>query len=229
MKPADKIKLNIIECYRCELAPKVTAPVPFASPPEPEFVVMGEAPGRIEDLQGEPFVGPSGMFLRGWLRRVGLSPEDAAFFNAVSCFPSGPPSDFTRKACKIHMRAQLRLLAGGKPLLCCGRVALETLLPEAKTYWAQGQVAAAHGALIFPVRHPAAVMRNRSNLREWTTYLWSFAELVRSGTWTNHRCYYCHRPPISGADATCFNHTKNFAKDSKYRPPRIKTHQETLF
>lgn len=50
---------------------------------------IGEAPGRNEDLQGEPFVGAAGEDLNGILSLAGLKREDVYIANVLKCRPPG--------------------------------------------------------------------------------------------------------------------------------------------
>lgn len=86
--------LPIVEGYdpvkagaRCDLCPLKSNNVvpPKASPLPTKLVFVGEAPGRKEEVQGAPFVGQTGSFLRGLCREVGIDFTEAALQNASLC------------------------------------------------------------------------------------------------------------------------------------------------
>jgi len=71
-------------CNLCPLKGHIVVP-PSPSPLPPKVVFVGEAPGRKEEIQGRPFVGMTGQFLRGLCREVDLSFSEAALTNSALC------------------------------------------------------------------------------------------------------------------------------------------------
>lgn len=71
-------------CDICPLRGRTVVP-PSPSPLPPKVVFVGEAPGRKEEIQGRPFVGMTGQFLRGLCREVDLNFTEAALTNAALC------------------------------------------------------------------------------------------------------------------------------------------------
>src|SRR2546428_11261013 len=65
---------DVRDCRRCPLAFSRTHAVPGVGPENARIMIVGEAPGQNEDLQGEPFVGAAGKLLDQLLRGLGLSP-----------------------------------------------------------------------------------------------------------------------------------------------------------
>jgi uracil-DNA glycosylase family 4 len=86
--------LPVIEVYsprahgaRCDICPlkdHIVVP-PSPSPLPPKVIFVGEAPGRKEEIQGRPFVGMTGQFLRGLCREVDLNFTEAALQNSALC------------------------------------------------------------------------------------------------------------------------------------------------
>jgi uracil-DNA glycosylase family 4 len=72
---------------RCDLCPLQgnTVVPPKASPLPPKIVFVGEAPGRKEEIQGQPFVGQTGQFLRSLCREVDIDFLEASLQNAALC------------------------------------------------------------------------------------------------------------------------------------------------
>jgi uracil-DNA glycosylase len=76
------------KCGECPLAHQ--RPVAPAGPIDAAVVVVGEAPGHWEQVQGKPFVGPSGVKLDELLYRAGLRRQDVRTTNALLCRPEVP-------------------------------------------------------------------------------------------------------------------------------------------
>lgn len=84
----DKIAGSIIEAGVCpELAATATQLVFGVGSPDAEIVFIGEAPGKKEDEQGEPFVGAAGKFLNEMLDSIGLERKDIYITNIVKYRP----------------------------------------------------------------------------------------------------------------------------------------------
>ena len=94
------------------------------------IVIVGEAPGRDEDLKGEPFVGKSGELLENILHECGWKRvEDVAIINVLKCRPQNNrnPHENEMKACRAFLDRQLSLL-GPKIVILLGRFATMSLL-----------------------------------------------------------------------------------------------------
>ncbi len=107
-----------------------------------KMVIVGEAPGRDEDLQGKPFVGKSGELLENILRALGLRRgADVAIINVLKCRPPNnrDPHDNEIAACATFLTRQLELL-DPKVIVLSGRIASHALLKtEASTGKLRGQ------------------------------------------------------------------------------------------
>ena len=60
MNQLETIKQNVIECTKCDLCKTRTNSVPGKGNFQSDVIFVGEAPGRNEDKNGEPFVGAAG-------------------------------------------------------------------------------------------------------------------------------------------------------------------------
>ena len=79
---------EVAVCNRCPLGSSRTQAVFGVGNPSAELMFVGEAPGRDEDLQGEPFVGRSGQLLdRLILEELGLTRADVYIANVLRCRP----------------------------------------------------------------------------------------------------------------------------------------------
>jgi len=84
---------------------------------DPKILIIGEAPGHDEDVQGIPFIGPTGQYLRRTLVRVGISPdEDCYITNSVACFPTpdgqriGKANGTQLLTCRRRLNEQFEML-----------------------------------------------------------------------------------------------------------------------
>ncbi|HSC22350.1 MAG TPA: UdgX family uracil-DNA binding protein [Casimicrobiaceae bacterium] len=79
-------KGSLDDCRRCELWKHATQGVPGEGPPRAGLMLVGEQPGDEEDVEGRPFVGPSGRLLRTLLDEAGAPAERVFLTNAVKHF-----------------------------------------------------------------------------------------------------------------------------------------------
>jgi uracil-DNA glycosylase len=146
-------------------------------------MILGEAPGREEDLRSRPFVGRSGRLLRTSLQKVGLPLSQCYLTNSTKCFPSmkgTPTRDEMAECVRNYLWKEISLL---KPrlLLTLGRLALSAVTTETKISDVRGEILLGFvpgKPLIFPVWHPAYVLRDLRKLAEWEADLEKFVRLV---------------------------------------------------
>ncbi len=93
------------------------------------LMLIGEAPGREEDLQGKPFVGPAGQLLDRMLAAIGLGESDVHITNSVYWRPPGnrPPTVQEMQVCQPFLERQVELV-GPDFLVLLGGVATKQLL-----------------------------------------------------------------------------------------------------
>jgi len=156
------LKAEVLPCTACELSSGRTKTVFGSGDPRAKVVFIGEAPGRDEDLQGEPFVGASGQLLTKILGAIGLSREDVFICNILKCRPPNnrDPQPAEVGQCEVHLKRQLAILR--PQVICClGRVAAQTLL---KTDLSLGKLRRTvhfyEGVPVMATFHPAALLRN---------------------------------------------------------------------
>ena len=130
------------------------------TPPGARLLVVGEAPGAQEDLQGEPFVGRSGQLLDRLLAEAGLPREHVAVLNTVKCRPPGNrvPSRAETGACRPWLEVQLATL---QPLVVVplGLSATRWFLGPVTLSDVRGRVHEVDGRRVLPTYHPAAALR----------------------------------------------------------------------
>ena len=130
--------------------------------PHARVVFIGEAPGRNEDLQGEPFVGAAGEDLNGILSLAGLKREDVYIANVLKCRPPGNrnPRPEEVLACSPFLREQIRsiwpdiIVTLGNPAT---HFVLKTEIGITKL---RGRFHQMGHFVVMPTFHPAAALRN---------------------------------------------------------------------
>ena len=123
-------------CRRCMLWKSTTQGVPGEGAASSGLMLVGEAPGDSEDLQGHPFVGPAGAILDRALQDAGLGRDSVYITNAVKHFKFEPrgkrrlhikPSASEIEACHWWLDEELRLVAP-KLVMALGGTAARALL-----------------------------------------------------------------------------------------------------
>ena len=123
-------------CRGCELYRDATQTVFGRGPATARAVLVGEAPGDQEDLQGAPFVGPAGEVLDRALVEAGIAREQVYVTNAVKHFKfvrtpkrriHQTPGSTEIEACRPWLAAELALIAP-RVLVCLGATASKALL-----------------------------------------------------------------------------------------------------
>jgi DNA polymerase len=109
-------------CKKCSLWKTRKNPVPGEGDVNALIVFIGEAPGRLEDMEGKPFVGSAGELLNRILRKIGLSRSDIYITNLVKCRPPGnrDPHMNEIESCSPYLDQQLKIIKP-KIILTLGR------------------------------------------------------------------------------------------------------------
>lgn len=130
----DTLNHAITHCTRCRLCESRTRAVPGSGDPKATWLFIGEGPGRNEDQQGEPFVGPSGQLLNNMLAALALTRETHTFIaNVVKCRPVAadgsdrPPAADEVAACLPYLARQVALIQP-RMMVALGKVAAVSLL-----------------------------------------------------------------------------------------------------
>jgi len=154
----------------------VGASAPEGQAPQVDWLIVGEAPGENEDLQGEPFVGQAGKLLDNMLSAMKLSRTGARteqgggvyIANVLKCRPPGNrnPKPEEVAQCLPYLERQVALLKP-KMILAMGRFAVQALLretqPDVETTplgKLRGRVYQYQNVPVVVTYHPAYVLRN---------------------------------------------------------------------
>jgi len=169
---------EVLPCTACSLHETRNSTVFGAGNPDADVVFIGEAPGRDEDIQGEPFVGRSGQLLTKIMSAIGYGRDDVFICNILKCRPPNnrDPQREEVAACEPHLKRQLAIL-NPRVICCLGRVAAQTLLgTDASLKRLRETVHFYEGIPVMATYHPAALLRNP----DWKRETWNDVRKLRA-------------------------------------------------
>lgn len=185
-----RLRKEVLECRDCLLHRDRIQAVPGNGVWEAEVMLVGEAPGTVEDREGVPFVGPSGKHLRDKLMDAGVDPDSLYITNTCRCIPKDgngvrPPTRSERLACRRYLVRSVQLLQP-KLIVPVGGTALGAFCRDGHDYITkehgrlqESRVVAGKRWMLFPIHHPAAAMRRRKTWdRELAQDTLELAELL---------------------------------------------------
>ena len=164
-----KMAEDLQKCEKCGLCKTRTQAVWGVGNPETKVLFIGEAPGKNEDEQGEPFVGRSGQLLDKMLQVIGLDRKKNIYItNIVKCRPpeNRDPLETEQDACIGYLRNQVALIRP-KIIVCLGRVAAKRIIREDYRITREhGQWVEKNGVWMTAFYHPSALLRDVSKRPE---------------------------------------------------------------
>jgi len=166
----DAIVTEVIVCRKCELWKTRKNPVPGEGSPNSQIMVIGEAPGYWEDVNGKPFVGAAGKFLYTLLSEAGVSRESVFISNILKCRPPNnrEPLPDEIEVCTPYLNSQIRVI---QPKIIVTLGNYSTAYIFSKVGLPFNGITRAHGkfyeasildlnVIVFPTFHPAAGLYN---------------------------------------------------------------------
>jgi uracil-DNA glycosylase len=153
----------VTECRACKLCASRRNTVFGVGDRQADWMIVGEAPGENEDLQGEPFVGQAGQLLDNMLRAVGLARGRKVYIaNVLKCRPPGNRNPELEEVaqCEPFLRRQVQLIQP-RIILAMGRFAVQSLLGSNDAIGKlRGQSHQYLGVPVVVTYHPAYLLRN---------------------------------------------------------------------
>ena len=157
------LEREALACTKCPLAETRTQVVFGVGDPHTDLLFVGEGPGEQEDLTGEPFVGRAGRLLTSLIEGIGLTRSQVYIANVVKCRPPGnrDPLPLEIESCRPYLEAQVAFIEP-KVVVTLGNFATKLLLDtkDGITKLRGGEFPFRDGAVLIPVLHPSAVLRN---------------------------------------------------------------------
>jgi len=161
-KKLEIVKQNVIKCTKCDLCKTRTNSVPGKGNFQSNVIFVGEAPGKNEDKNGEPFIGVAGKKLTIALEEAGISRDEVYITNIVKCRPPNNrvPSNIERNTCQEYLKEEISII---KPKIICilGNTAFNSILGGSEITKFRGKVARKNNLLYFITIHPAATIYNQ--------------------------------------------------------------------
>jgi DNA polymerase len=157
--------------------------------PEGPLMLVGEAPGRDEDIEGKPFVGRSGQLLDRMLAAIGMDRTSAYIANVIPWRPPGnrTPTPQETEICRAFIERQIEL-ADPKVLVSLGGPSAKVVIgtPEGimklRGNWRAHRTASGKEIPVMPTLHPAYLLRNPAHKRlAWRDFLEIKAKLRAVG------------------------------------------------
>ena len=164
------VRAEVAACTRCTLHRTRTNTVFGVGATNARWMVIGEAPGADEDVQGEPFVGRAGQLLTAMLKACGLARSEVFIANILKCRPPNnrDPLPEEVRQCLPYLTRQIALLRP-QLILAVGRIAAHNLLAtEMPLGRLRGQVHR-YGEFDTPLivtYHPAYLLRSPGEKRK---------------------------------------------------------------
>ena len=165
-----ELKKAVSQCQLCDLHSSRTQTVFGVGSHGADWLIIGEAPGKDEDLQGEPFVGRAGQLLNAMLLAIGLKREHVYIANILKCRPpeNRDPKPVEVACCEAYLMRQVALLQP-KVILAVGRIAAQNLLktdtPIGKLRGEVHQLGET-GIPLVATYHPAYLLRSPGEKRK---------------------------------------------------------------
>jgi len=154
------LREHIGDCQRCPLGATRNRLVFGVGDPNARLLFVGEAPGRNEDLNGEPFVGAAGKLLDELLASIGLDRSQVFIANVLKCRPPGNrnPLPVEIETCTPFLAEQVRLI---DPVVIAtlGNFATKYILgTETGITQLRGKLYHVDDRQVVPIYHPAAAL-----------------------------------------------------------------------
>ncbi len=147
--------------------------------PGSDLLVIGEAPGREEDMTGKPFVGRAGQLLDRMLAAIGRTrASNTLISNVIYWRPPGnrTPTQIEMAICRPFVERLIEL-TGPKAVLLAGGAAMQAMLGvsgimRARGIWREIETASGHKVPALPIFHPAFLLRSPAQKRHaWADLL----------------------------------------------------------
>jgi DNA polymerase len=164
----DNVAAEVRVCVKCDLWKGRKKAVPGVGNPESRLLLIGEAPGRSEDIEGEPFVGAAGKLLDELISAIGLSRKDIFITNVVKCRPPENRDPFPSEVetCTPYLNRQIGIIEP-RFIVTLGKHSTAYVLQKAKLPFSS--ITQARGKVygtsllgmeiaVFPTFHPAAAL-----------------------------------------------------------------------
>jgi DNA polymerase len=165
-KELEKLNQEIRNCKKCSLWKSRENAVPGKGPVNAKIMLVGQAPGAMENLKGVPFCGRAGKFLDHLLKIAGIDRKKIFITSPIKCFPpkNRKPKKKEIEACLPYLKKQIEIIKPKKFILL-GEVAFSVFFqkdakrPKEKLSNFRGKWIEKDNKEYFITYHPAAGLR----------------------------------------------------------------------
>ena len=179
----EEYRISICLCKECNLGETRKNFVYGIGDPNADLMLVGEAPGKDEDLKGEPFVGRAGKLLDKILLAINKKRGEGVYIaNVLKCRPPNNrdplPSEVNK--CEPYLLKQIKIVKP-KLIVALGRIAGKTLLKiDAPLKEMRGKIHSYNGIPLIVTYHPAALLRNpKFKKPTWDDFQWIRDQLIK--------------------------------------------------
>ena len=164
----EDIRNDLGDCRRCILCESRRNIVFGVGSRSAGVLFVGEAPGRDEDIQSEPFVGEAGQLLTKMIKAMGYERQEVYICNVLKCRPPENRNPLPEEIaeCSPFLLRQVQAIAP-RAIVALGTFASQTLLgsrdPISRL---RGRFHDYHGIPLMPTFHPAFLLRSPEKKRE---------------------------------------------------------------
>jgi uracil-DNA glycosylase family 4 len=162
VSPFEDLIDEVQNCTKCDLHKGRKNAVFGKGPIDAKIMLIGEAPGMEEDIQGVPFVGRAGKKLDGILSEAGIKIDEVFITNVVKCRPPGNrnPENYEMMKCNPYLLEQIRVIHP-EVIVLLGNIALSLVTGSASGITKmRGKILDYMSIPAIPTFHPAYILRN---------------------------------------------------------------------
>jgi len=174
----ERLRVNEIGiCTRCKLHKGRKTIVFGEGNPSADLMLVGEAPGADEDIQGRPFVGRAGQLLMQMIKAINFERKDVFIANVLKCRPpdNRPPEPDEIKACSPFLWKQISMIRP-RIILALGTFAAQTLIDSKSSIsLLRNRVYEMPFGRVIATYHPSFLLRSPQKKPE----AWEDLKLVR--------------------------------------------------
>ncbi|MEJ2568140.1 MAG: uracil-DNA glycosylase [candidate division WOR-3 bacterium] len=160
--PFEDLTDEVKNCTKCNLHKGRKNAVFGKGPINARIMLIGEAPGMEEDIQGVPFVGRAGKKLDDILSEAGIDVDEVFITNVVKCRPPGNrnPESYEMMKCNPYLLEQIRVIHP-EVIVLLGNIALSLVTGNASGITKmRGKTLEYMSIPAIPTFHPAYILRN---------------------------------------------------------------------
>ncbi|HJZ11529.1 MAG TPA: uracil-DNA glycosylase [Acidobacteriota bacterium] len=164
-------------CTRCKLHKGRKTIVFGEGNPAAQLMLVGEAPGADEDIQGRPFVGRAGQLLMQMIKAIQFERNQVYIANVLKCRPpeNRPPEPDEVKTCSPFLWQQISIIQP-KVILALGAFAAQTLIgSKSSISFLRNRVYEMPFGKVIATYHPSFLLRSPQKKPE----AWEDLKLVR--------------------------------------------------